>query len=419
MKRRAFLQTTIAPCVLSQTGFAYSNNQPMIILRSGWQPINIGDITHSPGVIRLINTYIPEAQVVFWPVNSTNEIDAMLQREFPELKIVHGGSDANGMPKSDEIREIYEQADLFMHGSGAGVYLHSNLKAWHNIVKKPYGIYGVTVSSVSNDLKPILQNAAFVFCRETKSVYNVKTAGIHQSIVDFAPDGTFAIELQNEKKAEEFLTQKGLNDKEFICIVPRLRYTPYHKLRKVNWSEEKIKTVESTNEKYAEIDHAKLRYVITEWVRQTGKPVLICPEMTYQLDIIDPLLYNPLPDDVKIHVRTRDTFWLPDEAASVYKRAHTVISMECHSPIIAATVGTPAFYIRQPEDTIKGQMYYDIELHDWVFEIEETEGQDIFAQLMKNESNYAMAELKLSNAMRIVQERHRQTMHQIRNLFFA
>ena len=52
-------------------------------------------------------------------------------------------------------------------------------------------------------------------------------------------------------------------------------------------------------------------------------------------------------------------------------RAHAVISMECHSPIIAAAQRTPFFYLRQPEDTIKGQMYYDIGLSDWVFEIDD------------------------------------------------
>ncbi len=416
MKRRQYLKTILTPFFLSQIGNSKSNSSPTIILRSGWQPINIGDITHSPGVIRLINTYIPEAQVVFWPFNSTDEVDAMLQHEFPDLKIVHGGSDGNGMPQDEEIRKIYEYADLFMHGSGAGVYLHSNMRAWHEIMKKPYGTYGVTVSNVNDDIRSLLQNAAFVFCRETLSVYNVKTAGINKPIVDFAPDGTFAIELLNEAKAEQFLAQKGLKEKEFICVIPRLRYTPYHKLREVGWSQERIDQVETTNEKYAETDHAKLRYVITEWVRQTGKQVLLCPEMTYQLDVIDPLLYNPLPDDVKKNVKVRETFWLPDEAASVYKRAHTVISVECHSPIIASTVGTPAFYVRQPEDTIKGQMYYDIGLDDWVFEIDEITGQDIFHQLMKVNRNYTMAKLKQSNALRIVRERHRQSMNQIRNV---
>lgn len=34
-------------------------------------------------------------------------------------------------------------------------------------------------------------------------------------------------------------------------------------------------------------------------MRETGKKVLICPEMSYQIDIMDELLLDPLPDDVK------------------------------------------------------------------------------------------------------------------------
>jgi len=43
----------------------------------------------------------------------------------------------------------------------------------------------------------------------------------------------------------------------------------------------------------------------------------------------------------------------------MYKRALAVVSMECHSPIIAYANQTPAFYLRLKENTIKGQMYYD------------------------------------------------------------
>jgi hypothetical protein len=53
-----------------------------------------------------------------------------------------------------------------------------------------------------------------------------------------------------------------------------------------------------------------------------------------------------------------------------YARAYTVLSFECHSPIIAAANGNPMFYLRQPEDSIKGQMYYDLGFDDWIFEID-------------------------------------------------
>jgi hypothetical protein len=72
----------------------------------------------------------------------------------------------------------------------------------------------------------------------------------------------------------------------------------------------------------------------------------------------------------------RDSYWLPDEAASIYARAQAVISMECHSPLIALRSGTLAFYLRQPTDTCKGQMYRDFGAGEWMFEIDESDGKD-------------------------------------------
>jgi hypothetical protein len=199
------------------------------------------------------------------------------------------------------------------------------------------------------------------------------------------------------------MAENGLEPKKFICAVPRLRYTPYHTFRPTGWGAEKIKTVEETNEKYKEIDHAKLREAMVRWVRETGNKVLVCPEMTYEVDIMDELLIDPLPDDVKPFIVKRG-YWLPDEAASVYKHAHTVLSFECHSPIIALYNGTPAFYLRQPEDTIKGHMYYDLGYNNWVFEIMDTEGKQIADQLMAVAADYSSAQNKVLESNNQIRE---------------
>jgi polysaccharide pyruvyl transferase WcaK-like protein len=134
-------------------------------------------------------------------------------------------------------------------------------------------------------------------------------------------------------------------------------------------------------------------------VRTTKNKVLVCPEMTYQVGIMDELLIDPLPDDVKPFVIKRG-YWFPDEAASVYSRAFAILSFECHSPIIALANSTPAIYLRQPEDTIKGQMYYDLGLPDWVFEIEQTSGSQIAGRLMEivNDPKKALRKVRSVNA---------------------
>ena len=107
---------------------------------------------------------------------------------------------------------------------------------------------------------------------------------------------------------------------------------------------------------------------------------------------------------------------MPDEAASVYARAHTILSFECHSPIISAANGTPMFYLRQPEDTIKGHMYYDLGFENWVFEIEETTGKQIADTLREVWTDYDAANAKLEINMEKVQQIYEQRTDYIKKL---
>jgi polysaccharide pyruvyl transferase WcaK-like protein len=165
--------------------------------------------------------------------------------------------------------------------------------------------------------------------------------------------------------------------------------------------------VTRVNAEHKERDHAKLREAMIAWVRETGNKILVCPEMTYQVQIMDELLINPLPEDVKPFVVKRG-YWLTDEAASVYKKAHTVLSFECHSPIMAASCGVPFFYLRQPEDTIKGQMYYDLGFDNWIFEIDQTEGKQITERLRQVWTNYDSAKSDIAKSMKNLGELYKE-----------
>src|SRR6185436_16727023 len=105
-----------------------------------------------------------------------------------------------------------------------------------------------------------------------------------------------------------------------------------------------IQEREAVNERHREADHAKLRTAIVAWVRETGGKALLCPEMTYHVDLLRPLLFDPLPDDVKVRTVVRPGYWLTDEAASTYRHAAAVVSLEMHSPIIAVANGRPAIH---------------------------------------------------------------------------
>ncbi|HSO89068.1 MAG TPA: polysaccharide pyruvyl transferase family protein [Draconibacterium sp.] len=398
MKQVGILATGVAfsEVIFSCTG----KKNPTILLVSGWQDVNIGDIAHTPGLLHVLETFLPESKIILWKRSSGEDVKKLLNKNFPKVNILYGGVNAEKEAENPEILKAFEKADLMIHGSGPLLVGADNLACWmKHAPEKPFGVFGTTLQNPDEYYTSILKKAAFIFTRETISIEHLKKAGIEGPQVQFAPDATFYLNIRDDEMGFKFLKENGLEDKKFICAIPRLRYTPYHLFNpnKNGWSDEKIKQVEETNLKWKETDHAKLREAMIAWVRETGNKVLVCPEMTNQVDIMDELLINPLPEDVKPLVLKRG-YWLPDEAASVYTKAHTVLSFECHSPIIAAANGTPCFYLRQPEDTIKGQMYYDLGFDDWTFEIEQTEGKQVADRLREVWSDYpaALAKLKVS-----------------------
>jgi len=392
ISRRAILSGMAAVVV------GRSARQPVILLRSGWQTVNIGDIAHTPGALAVIYKHMPEAEVILWPNLLDRGVEPMLRRNFPRLGIVQ---------KAEEIDVAFRKADLLIHGSAPSVTSQSQMDSWRNETGKPYGFFGIgfTIAgeaagtALSPSLRETLSSSQFIYTRETASLANLRQVGITGPLLGFAPDGAFSMEIRNDRAADEFLKANGLEDRRFIALIPRLRYTPYHKIRPVSWSEAEIRRRTEANERHQEPDHAKLREVIAAWVRETGCKALVCPEMTYQLDIIGPLVYDPLPAQVKRSVVRRKTYWLPDEAASVYRRAVAVISFECHSPIIAAAQGTPCMYVHQPQDGIKGQMWKDIGLGDWYFEIDETSGAEISQRVLDIWAEFAKARKKVDEAV--------------------
>jgi hypothetical protein len=141
---------------------------------------------------------------------------------------------------------------------------------------------------------------------------------------------------------------------------------------------------------------------MVRYVRATGGKVLVCPEMTYEIALGKESLIDPLPGDVKRRVVWRDRFWLPDEAAGVYARASAVVSFECHSPLIALANGTPAIHVRQPTDTCKGQMYADLGVGEWFFEVEEITGEAIWSRVEGILADPAAARGKVEGVMKRV-----------------
>ena len=80
MNRRELLCELVALACVPRIAAAATGRPPRILLRSSWQTVNIGDIGHTPGVIRLLGEHLPEAEVTLWPSNVGNGVEEMLRR---------------------------------------------------------------------------------------------------------------------------------------------------------------------------------------------------------------------------------------------------------------------------------------------------------------------------------------------------
>jgi polysaccharide pyruvyl transferase WcaK-like protein len=401
--RRQFLRRSLLGGAVAMGARAAGRRAPRILLRSSWQTVNIGDIAHTPGMLTLLERHLPEAEVTLWPNALSEDVEAMLKARFPKLRVAK---------TTDEKLAALAECDFGLHGSGPGLVGAKQMESWRK-TGKPYGFGGVTLNDAEiSGQKELLAGAKFVYCRDTDSLAALKASGLSGPTMEFNPDATFHLDLKNDARAEAFLREHALEPGAFACFVPRLRWTPYwEEGRKMEAAE--IARREAVNAEHREPDHAKLRAAIVAWVRQTGSKALLCPEMTYQVKLLRPLLFDPVPDDVKARVVVRPSYWLTDEAASTYARAAAVVSLEMHSPIIAVANGTPAIHLREPTDTRKGQMWRDVGLGDWLFEIEPSTGEQIAARLLELHKDREGTKAKVARARELVASRGRAMMEAV------
>ncbi len=241
-----------------------------------------------------------------------------------------------------------------------------------------------------------------------RSLNNLHQAGVAQSCSGFFPDSTFACDIRDDAKARAFLDRVGLTGKRFICAIPRYRRTPAYRYYAEHRNPQTMADIDTFNAQWAEHDHARLRQVMIRWVRAEGGMVLTCPEIEYEREILRPMLIDPLPDDVKPFVVTHDDYWITDEAASVYAQAQAVVSMECHSVILAMALGRFAFYLRQPQDTWKGMMYPNLGLPQCTRNVEELTPEALADHLMPLLKDQAGSRAAVHTAMQQVHRLYEQ-----------
>ena len=411
MNRRTFLASaSAAALVTALRAAAPAGRAPRILLRSSWQIVNIGDIAHTPGVLTLIERTLPKAEVRLWASGDlSEEVIAMEHRRFPQLQIVKGSIGANGKASKPELADALAWTDFLLHGSGPSLVAARDVAAFAKHVGKPYGVYGIThgTNPPTADERTVFDGARFVFFRDELSLKLARTQNLKSPIVDFAPDGAFACDLRNDTAADAFLAAHDLTPGQFLCCIPKLRFTPYWLIR----NSPKDETRHARNEAMKVADHAPLLEAISAVVRETNMKILLCPEDKTQMTVNKEQLYDHLPADVKPRVVWREKFWLTDEALSTYVRSAGLFGHEQHSPIMCIGAGIPAIVCRWAEQTTKGDMWRTIGLGDWLFNMDvEADKKKVAPAVLAMAKDPAVARAKAEKARAVVERYQRDTM---------
>ncbi|WP_407425420.1 polysaccharide pyruvyl transferase family protein [Arcticibacter sp.] len=411
--RRAFIKGSVATAAISTVlpGWLQAMaNTKTVLLCSSWQTFNIGDIAHTPGVLAILEKQLPHVNVMLWPHDVGNGVKDMLKKRFPKVAIVESDK---------EVGNAFAKADLLLHGSGPSLVGRDDIVRWVNETGKPYGIYGITFPGIyaakGESVKPLpldvdlLNKAAFVFFRDSVSMRIAKDNGITSQVMEFGPDGTFAVDLHNDAAALSFMKQHGLEEGKFMCCIPRYRFTEEWLAKGKNrpYRQDHV----DYNNQMKDHDNGPLREAIIQVARNTPLKVLICPEDETHVALGKSLLLDHLPEDVKKRVVWRDRYWLTDEALSTYKRSAGLFGLEQHSPIICIGQGIPAVVCRFYEQSTKGFMWKDIGLNDWLFDMDDADQvENLVPTVLKIAENPKKAKEKALKAKAFVEKRQKETM---------
>ncbi|MBE6366719.1 MAG: polysaccharide pyruvyl transferase family protein [Lentisphaerae bacterium] len=357
---------------------------------------NIGTTAHGPGAITVLEKFVPECEVIVWATAPLSEpMQRMMQRRFPEVKIVYGRLD-EGTPA---VEAAARWCDLLLIGPGTGIAVHRDVEAFTRFCDKPYAAAGIGFAA--KDVAK-MRRSDFIFLRDTVALAAAEKAELGVPTA-FVPDGAFLFDAADDTGAAEFMRRHGLENGKFVCCLPRYRYTPtWEFCPGETYPEDRI----AYNKSMVRQDMEPLVKAACRVVREKGWKVLLSPETEPAIRLCKNELLSMFPADVKPFIVVPDHFWEADLALGVYKQSRGLFGIEMHSQVMAVGNGIPAMVCRTKEFGSKSQMWVDIGLKDWLFDFDLPGDRERFPeavmQMLNNEEDSAK---QIKHAQSILQER--------------
>lgn len=365
------------------------DDRPNILLLTGWNWFNIGDISHTPGFLRAVARFFPEASVTILASSYSEELRQYLAPRFSSVQQTVAAEFKPGVPLSKEMEAAFARADILVLNSGMtlsyGYHGHDWGKYLGRIVQflyarelgLPFGIWGHSFDRIDPPVdilyRSILPSSEFIFTRETTSLELLRDKGITSPIMEFCPDSTFAFDLYQRGTKNTFSEEHNLTPGEYLVFVPRL---DVHRFR----------------DDQREIEHGRqARELISSWVRTTGYPVVIMHETIGDIEPAHELILDQLPHDVRAKTFFQPEYWLPDDCQAIFSQARLLISLEMHSVIMGLAAGVPSFHPYFRQAGLKQWMLKDLGLEDWLFDIDDRPVEELINAAIDVSVNFETA----------------------------
>ncbi len=385
-ERRRFIKQSLgfALSLPSLVGFKVNFQEvtyPKILFRMGWNINDNNDLALIPALYRLAQKTILRTEFYLWLGESDEKLMTMLEKNFTSLKLITGEIDDSGEPTTDELKNALSESDLFFYTPGAAKNINWSDKNNPGIETRslqycldngiPYALLGLgqipEEEESFNRFIKIANGAEFVYGSSSSIDKLLKDRDIKIPKLQISPNPLFAFDLRNDTESRKVLKGLALLDKDFLVL--------------------DFKTHGISKEKLEEYS-IKMITLISIWIKETDKQVLLLPNNEEDVEYTVKNIYNPLPEDLKPKVAISRERLMPDMAASIYEKSRIVSGMSLFPGCSAIKSGIPIMFLSPTDVNARAKTIEDMGLKNSIQDIDSRSGEELSEVLLEIDEKY-------------------------------
>ncbi len=385
-ERRRFIKQSLGFALALPTLSSFKINfqevtYPKILFRVGWNNNDNNELALIPALYRIAQKTILRTEFYLWLGTSDEKLMEMLNKNFTTLKMVTGDIDDSGQPTTDELKSILTEADLFFYSPGSstevdwsgknidGVETRSLQYCLDNNIS--YALLGLgnipEEQEILDRFMKIANGAEFVYSTSSKTDKLLKDKNIKIPKIQTTPNPLFGFDLRDDTQSRKMLQEYYLLDKDFLTVDFKAHGIPSEKLM-----EYQRKVIE----------------LITRWVKETGKNVLLLPNNDADADYTVKNIYNPLAEEVKANVAISKERLMPDLAASIYEKSRIVCGMSLFPAISTVNSGNPIMFLSPVDINTRTKTIEDIGLKNSIQDLDSSSEEELAEVLFEIDDKY-------------------------------